>query len=383
MKRIVLFFILAGFIASCTPEPDGVALAATTAVDPPPVVTETIAATVAVVLTEPSAAPAPGRNPLTGLVVENPALLERRPILVKIQNVPRESRPQWGLSLADIVYEYYIEYGDTRFAALYYGNDSHVGPIRSARHVDMQLVQMYEALFIFGGAYDDLFELLLNSNFADRLIREGPNTAAALTRLDPYGVNYLMADTRAVEEVIALYGMDNRQPDLTGMTFSVEPPQGAQTGTDLFVRFSGGMYSHWQYDSSRGGYLRFSDAENDFDRDNPVYVQQYDRQTEEPILAENVVIILAPYAELSAETETSAGVYDVDLLGKGDAFLARDGSVQAVFWQREEAGDVMTLVDGDGNAVPFKPGRTWFELMGKSSQVLPNDGAWQFNFLRP
>jgi hypothetical protein len=325
----------------------------------------------------------PDINPLTGLVVEDMALLERRPILVKIQNVPRESRPQWGLSRADIVYEYYIEYGDTRFAAVYYGNNSHVGPIRSARHVDMQLVQMYKALFIFGGAYDDLFELLLASDFADRLIREGPNTSAALTRLDPYGVNYLMVDTRAVEEVIALYGMDNSQPNLSGMTFAVEPPQGAQTGTDLFVRFSGGMYSHWQYDPSNGGYLRFSDAENDFDRNNPVYAQQYDRQTEEPILAENVVILLAPYAELSEETDTSAGVYDVDLLGKGEAFLARDGVIQSVFWQREEAGDVLTLVDGDGNPVPFKPGRTWFELMGKSSQVIPDGEAWQFNFLRP
>ena len=322
-------------------------------------------------------------NPLTGLVVEYPALLERRPILVKVQNVPRESRPQWGLSRADIVYEYYIEYGDTRFAAVYYGNDSHVGPIRSARHVDIQLVQMYKSIFVFGGAYDDLFELLLESDFADRLIREGPNTAAALTRLDPYGVNYLMVDTGAVDQVIALYGMDNSQPDLSGMTFSVTPPQGAQTGTDLFVRFSGGMYSHWQYDPSSGGYLRFSDAENDYDRNNSVYAQQYDRQTEEPILAENVVVILAPYAELSAETDTSAGVYDVDLLGKGEAFLARDGVIQAVFWQREEAGDVLTLVDEGGNPVAFKPGRTWFELMGKSSQVEPDNGSWQFNFLRP
>ena len=74
-------------------------------------------------------------------------------------------------------------------------------------------------------------------------------------------MNYLMADTRAVDEVVALYGMDNSQPDLTGMSFLADPPQGAQTGTDLFVRFSGGMYSHWQYDPSQGGYLRYSDAE--------------------------------------------------------------------------------------------------------------------------
>ena len=377
---MTLFIILIFLVAGCTSKVADKAATATIAVPKPSQATATVAPTVTSL---PTKMPMPDVNPLTGLVVEDTTLLERRPILVKVQNVPRESRPQWGLSRADIVYEYYIEYGDTRFAAVYYGNDSHVGPIRSARHVDIQLVQMYKALFIFGGAYDDLFELLLDSDFADRLIREGPNTAAALTRLDPYGVNYLIADTRAVDQVIALYGMDNSQQDLTGMTFASEPPQGAQTGTDLFVRFSGGMYSHWQYEPSIGGYLRFSDAENDYDRNNPVYAQQYDRQTEEPILAENVVIILAPYKELSVETDTSAGVYDVDLLGKGEAFLARDGVIQAVFWQRDEADDVLTLVDGEGNSVPFKPGRTWFELMGKSSQVEPDNGSWQFNFLRP
>lgn len=381
MKKIMMFLLLVLLIAGCLPKTE---LAAATATIPAATETPLVEApTEAPEPTEMPTALPPEINPLTGLAVEDPAILQRRPILVKIQNVPRESRPQWGLSRADIVYEYYIEYGDTRFSAVYYGDDSHVGPIRSARHVDMQLVQMYKAIFVFGGAYDELFELLLASDFADRLIREGPNTSAALTRLDPYGVNYLMADTHAVDEVVALYGMDNSQQDLMGMTFTTEPPQGTQTGTDLFVRFSGGMYSHWQYDPSLGGYLRFSDAENDFDRNNPVYAQLYDRQTEEPILAKNVVIILAPYAELSAETETSAGVYDVDLLGKGEAFLARDGVVQAVFWQREDAGDVLTLVDEDGHAVAFKPGQTWFELMGKSSQVIPNNGAWQFNFLRP
>jgi hypothetical protein len=380
MKKMILFLLVMFLAAGCVPEIKGAAAAPTLTVFVPSGVPATAAPRETPV---PTKMALPGVNPLTGLTVEDTSLLARRPIVVKVQNVPRESRPQWGLSRADIVYEYYIEYGDTRFAAVYYGNNSHVGPIRSARHVDMHLVQMYKALFIFGGAYDDLFELLLESDFADRLIREGPNTAAALRRLDPYGVNYLMVDTRAVEEVIALYGMDNSQPDLTGMAFAPEPPRGAQTGTDLFIRFSGGMYSHWQYDPALGGYLRYSDAENDFDRDNPVYVQQYDRQTEEPILAENVVILLAPYVELSEETETSAGVYDVELLGRGEAFLARDGVIQAVFWKRDEAGDVLTLVDEGDNPVPFKPGRTWFELMGKSSQVIPDGGMWQFNFLRP
>ena len=389
MKKMMILLsllVLAFFISGCKPAAEGVPAPPAQTSMPVSQVTITPAGT-PVPTEEESEQPVTllaEINPLTGLAVDDPALLERRPIVIKVQNVPRESRPQWGVSLADIVYEYYIEYGDTRFTAVYYGQDSQlVGPIRSARHVDIQLVEMYKSIFVFGGAYDALFELLLESDFADRLIREGPNTAAALRRYDPNGLNYLMADTAAVKEVVALYQMENSRPDLQGMAFAAEPPQAAQTGTDLFVRFSGGMYSHWQYDPGRGGYLRYSDAENDVDRTNPVYALQYDRLTEEPTLVENVVIILAPYAELVEETETSAGVYDIDLLGTGEAFLARDGVIQPVFWQREKAADVLSLVDADGNPVPFKPGQTWFELMGKSSQVTPNNGVWQFTFLRP
>jgi len=68
-------------------------------------------------------------DPLTGQKVTNPALLQRRPMVIKVQNLPRTGRPQWGLSLADIVFEYYTEEGTTRFAAVFYGNDaSMVGP---------------------------------------------------------------------------------------------------------------------------------------------------------------------------------------------------------------------------------------------------------------
>src|ERR1035437_7075608 len=62
-----------------------------------------------------------GVDPLTGLKVANPALLQRRPMLIKVSNLPRSVRPQWGLSFADIVFEYYTEEGSTRFAAIFYG----------------------------------------------------------------------------------------------------------------------------------------------------------------------------------------------------------------------------------------------------------------------
>ena len=44
-------------------------------------------------------------NPLTGLVVDDPSILDRRPILVKVANYPISGRPHSGLSFADMVLE--------------------------------------------------------------------------------------------------------------------------------------------------------------------------------------------------------------------------------------------------------------------------------------
>ena len=88
-----------------------------------------------------------GVNPLTGLEVENPDLLRRRPVIMKVSNHQIDYQPHWGLSSADIVFEYYIGWGANRFAALFYGQDvDKVGPVRSIRRVDGQLGSLYEAV---------------------------------------------------------------------------------------------------------------------------------------------------------------------------------------------------------------------------------------------
>ena len=92
--------------------------------------------------------------PFTGLQVSDPAILNRRPVMVKVSNFPREGRPHAGLSYADIVFDYYTGEGANRFLALFYGQDSvQAGPIRSGRLIDRWLVGMYKG--IIGMEYAD------------------------------------------------------------------------------------------------------------------------------------------------------------------------------------------------------------------------------------
>src|SRR5690554_6309566 len=62
----------------------------------------------------PTARYGPAYNPLTGLEVDDPALLQRRPLAAKISNAPEIVRPQAGISQADMVFEHYTEGSLTR-----------------------------------------------------------------------------------------------------------------------------------------------------------------------------------------------------------------------------------------------------------------------------
>jgi len=315
-------------------------------------------------------------DPLTGLAVANPALLARRPLAIKVSNLPRSIRPQFGLSLSDLVFEYYTEEGSTRFIALFYGQDaSRVGPIRSARFFDVDVVRGYKAVFAFGYAYIDELQRLYSSEFADRLVVEGPGTP--LTRFDPNGADSLVVNTADLSAYITQQGVENGRQNLDGMSFNLTAPSGGQPVTQVFVRYSSAIYNRWDYDAASGTYLRFSDTANDPNNgQTEQYAQLTDALTQAPLAFDNLVVLYVPH-ELYAP-----GIYDILLSGSGQAVAFRDGQAYQVTWQRTETG-VVTLSNPDGSPFAFKPGTTWFEVVGSGSRLAKNDQSWRFTHSMP
>ena len=314
-------------------------------------------------------------NPLTGLQVVDPTLLDRRPMVIKVSNLPRSVRPQWGLSLADIVFEYYTEEGTTRFAAVFYGNDVEmVGPIRSGRFIDAHLVRGYKAVFAFGSAYVAEMDRYLQSEFADRLVVEG--TSTPLKRYDPNGANHLVVNTADLSAYATSKGIQNGRQNLDGMSFKLEAPAGGQPVAQIVVRYSGAIYNRWDYDPATDKYLRFSDTITDNDGQNEEYQQLTDRLTNQPIAFNNVVVLYVTH-ELY-----SPGIYDILFSGSGDGYAFRDGQVIKVKWQRNDT-DVVSLTNPDGTPFPFKPGTTWFEVVGTNSTVQQADQGWRFTHQMP
>src|SRR5665213_1587731 len=89
--------------------------------------------------------------PLTGVVDTSGLSLTRPALTVKIENTP-EALPQWGIDQADVVYEEIVNGGITRLAAIF---NSHaplkVGPVRSVRPTDTQVVWPLGGVFAYSG----------------------------------------------------------------------------------------------------------------------------------------------------------------------------------------------------------------------------------------
>jgi len=324
-----------------------------------------------------------GVDPLTGLKVSNPDLLNRRPITIKIENLPRNDRPQYGLTLADITYEYYTEQGGTRFAATFYGQDAkQVGPIRSARFFDFNVVQMYKSVFAFGYAYADLFSSILNSNFSNRLLLEGTGSSPALFRVDPNAANLLMANTTEFPAVLKNKRIDNSVQKLDGMFFKSDVPAGGTPVSQVYVRYSGAIYNRWDYDQATNRYLRFVDAADDPNRNNEVYAPLMDKLTNQPVAEDNVVMVFVPHSYVKKTSTTE--VFDMKLIGEGKAYVARDGQLFQVKWKRASQTDVLSFVNADGTPFALKPGQTWVEVLGAASTVTDmKNSAYKFTWLIP
>ncbi|HNB51168.1 MAG TPA: DUF3048 domain-containing protein, partial [Anaerolineales bacterium] len=326
----------------------------------------------------------PGVNPLTGLYVSDPALLERRPMAIKITNFPRRVRPQNGLTLADLVFEYYIEHGLTRFITVFYGNDSEqVGPVRSGRFFDEHIVRMYNAIFVFASADRRVLDTWLESDPLPRLVIPRSGNCPPLCRdTDNPDYNNLYANTKTLGDYVVSRGGDNNKYDLSGMRFQSLIPWGGDLGLDLYIRYSRLDYHHWQYNAGTGLYERYQEtADNNGEGES--YALMYDGLTGNPVTAANIVVLMAPHREYLNSIDTE--IVQIDLTGSGNAYIFRDGRTYPAIWMRPAVDKPLVLYRSEesSSAFPLKPGNTFFQIISTGSDLIQDSSSWRFVFATP
>ncbi|MEY2405492.1 MAG: hypothetical protein QOG39_408 [Acidimicrobiaceae bacterium] len=292
--------------------------------------------------------------PLTGLPVGD-APLGRPALSVKIDNVVG-ALPQSGLNNADIVYEELVEGGQTRLFATFHSQDAGlVGPIRSARPVDADLLnQLGGGIFAYSGAADA------------EIAPVEEHSGATLLSYDA-GVSAFRRDSRLHT---APHNVYSSTPELyeagaAAGDRSATPPQQFQYGADVGngrpvqdVSMTMGLRSAnaWHWNAASAQYERAQNGEADVLDDGA------------PISATNVVI-------MSVQIQ-GTGIFDtigeedplVVVIGEGPCWLLRDGQLVEGRWSRPATTSPTTFHDAQGHDLLLHPGRTWVELLPAPEQ---------------
>ena len=305
-------------------------------------VAETTTTAVAETSTTVAAAPV---QPLTGLPLQDPALLQQVALVVKVSNDPG-ARPQTGLNEADIVFEAWGA-GPTRFATIWHSQDrDFVGPIRSCREQDVNLVgEFNRAVFACSGGNPGNIDLLRNSDLL--LITEGQGPG---WELDPHRVrpHKTHANTALLRS--------NAGPDRAGPTQqfhyrAVGEPAAAgdlMAGFDLQIQ---SVFVQWRYDFGTNRYLRSQEKRPHLLADG---VQ---------VSTDNVVLVALDYNP----SHTDGRSPDGQTTGTNPCAVFSGGRMVLGSWSRSDRLEPFALNDSNGGPILLTPGRTFIELANSGS----------------
>lgn len=324
-------------------------------------------------------------NPYTGQIPADASRLERRPIAVKITNFPRRVRDyQYGLSRADVAYEYYIEDGLTRFIAVFYGQDAEkAGPVRSGRYFDEHIARMYQSYLVFANADDRVETQLLESDILQRLVVPTTHNCPPLCRdtgINDY--NNFFVDTAGLTEYTRKIGHENVRQELRSSYFELLPPAWPLEVNEITVRYSIYSYHTWRYDPIRRLYLRYADSVDASARQEEVYEPHIDVLTGEQLSAANVVVLVVHHG-FKSERERAAQVFDIQLINEGQAYIFREGRAIPGIWQRDALEQPIRLFDMGRKPLSLSPGQTYYIVINPEASLEQAEKSVRFTFSIP
>jgi hypothetical protein len=289
-----------------------------------------------------------------------------QPFAVMVENYI-DARPLSGPAKANLVYEFPVEGGITRFMLVFDASSTvdQIGPVRSAREYYVEMADGMNAVYAHvGGSPEALATIKGMPAFRnlDQFFNEKYFWRTA-KRVAPHNV-YTRTDL--LNEAASTKGWKAGtfhgwmyKDDAPLVTTSTSVARGSDDGPA--VSYGGSYDVSWTYDRDSNLYVRSQAGARQKDADGT------------PVQVKNVVVIStdgAPY--------DSYGRLHIRTTGKGTAELYRDGQKLAITWQRTAGGNIQ-FQSVDGSDVLFDRGPTWVEVVIDSAmyQAAVGGGSYQ------
>ena len=302
-------------------------------------------------------------SPLTGKELPPEVWLNRprRLLAFKVDN-NLAARPQSGLQEADAVYELLVEGGMTRFLALFYDNSSQfLGPIRSARPTDPNLIRHFGGTLIASGATAGLIPSI---NELGVPVLEENTAKGSLFRISSRKAPHnLYANTENVRQVVDDKGFYFLTPGPDPLyPFGLDQTNWSDGAQRITVKYSEFTTIIWKLDGDK--YSRFikDSYSNIKDAVAHNFITQDGNYTD-ILKTETIVIIQGPLYNDKATTLPS-----VLTVGVGNAYIISNGKYIEGTWRRSDIRDSFELIDLNQNPIEVPPSSQWLHL-------IPNEGT--------
>ena len=304
-------------------------------------------------------------SPFTGLEL-SPELWLKRPrrvIAFKVDN-NLNARPQSGLQEADTVMEILVEGGMTRFLAFYMDKtSSYVGPIRSARPTDPNLVRPYGGILVVSGATAGLIPAIRELGVPVLEEVSAPTMFRIANRKAPHN---LYADTELVREYIDQKGFLFNQDVDPLYAFGNDQSNWTTGAGRVTVRYSDFTTVIWKLDNDQ--YSRFIvdgySPEDDAVAHNFITRDGYTDILQIP----TVVVIQGPL--YNDEVTTLPSVLTV---GVGPVTIFSDGKYIEGTWRRNDITDPFEFIDANQNPIEVPPSKQWIHILPLNGEILISD----------
>lgn len=304
-----------------------------------------------------SAAPPPPEDPvpdvvwpLTGVDATDAdqELLDRPALSIKIEN-SSDARPQSNLQYADIVFEEQVEYGISRLVAIFHSDvPDTVGPIRSMRPMDRNIMGSMDGPLIFSGAQRGF-------------INAAASSGQELIAQDTGGYGFFRTSNKP-----APHNLHGRTADFFAQTDAGPAPQqftyaypsedsnvvteGTAT-TSIDINASPRMRPSWDWDGdawmrSEGGSPHVTDDGTQ-------------------LSATNVVVL---WVDIRGNNSGGGSTVPetIVVVDEGTGWVAAEDTYIPITWSKAGQFDPYVLETESGEPVELVPGKTWVELVPQS-----------------
>ncbi|MFC1936637.1 DUF3048 C-terminal domain-containing protein, partial [Chloroflexota bacterium] len=270
-------------------------------------------------------------------------------------------------------------------------NAKHVGPIRSGRFFDEHIYKMYDGFFVFGSADYRILNYFMEMDWhwvssyvfdpEDKQHDCDPEEPRFMCRdFDLETYNNMFTNIEELHPYLTRRN-GNYQPDLRGMRFEHRTPPGGEEALNIYIRYSLFIYNYWAYSPQMDRYLRYEEEVGFSNPSLERYEPHVDALTGEQITTDNVVVLVVPHYYF-VKTPTTE-ILTIPMIGKGLAYIFRNGTVHLGYWYRPTEVGVLQVLDLNGDPFPLKPGVTWFEVVSEETILAKDTQDWRFYFNPP